>query len=291
MCNVNTRTARDSITNIVNFAELNLNLISGSTFADAACSYSDRLKKINREIESMPDGNLHIKQINNKYYFGRIVNKKESGITGDCNLVSALARKKMLLESSKNLKNTICILEKAASSLRRIANCSNSVCLYNRYSESGIDPLSVFFTKEQLNWIDEPYIPSPFHRENLKYYTSGGIPVRSKSEAIFGSRLEMRGIPYRHDDLIIVTLNKDGVLTEKSYYADFKIPNFNGGISVNEHLGAFNFDTYSNNALTRLYNYVETGAVKANELFWSFDSTVNDPQKLDNLINRMLMAI
>ena len=78
---------------------------------------------------------------------------------------------------------------------------------------------------------------------------------------------------------------------EKTYYADFKIPNMRGGISVCEHLGAFNLDSYADNSLIRLNHYVETGSVQPNVLFWSFDKTVRNPEALDALINRMLLAL
>lgn len=291
MDRITARTARESIISEVNFVDVLLEIIQSTFVSDLNVFVRSETRKKKIELTDMSPGGLHIKRVNGKHYYDMRADGRDIPITRNPEQVRELARKGFIKASLSDLEKIEHILDRATKSLAVMARNSSTTRLYDRYSTAGIDPLSLVFTPQQLQWIDEPYTPNPFHSENLRYKTSGGIPMRSKSEATFGSRLEYRGIPYRSDDLILVTISEDGRIYEKSYYADFKVPNFIGGISVCEHLGAFNLDTYGDNSLIKLHNYIETGSVREEELFWSFDSTVNDPDKLDALIDRMLLPL
>lgn len=290
MSEITTRTARGSIIKSTNFAEMNLHILQKHCFDQIRESFSAEQRRKIHLLADCEQGSLHIKYVKNNYYFDKRHAGERTAISKNPKLVRSLARRRYLDSELRDLDRILNCLDRASSTLQNIAKGSSTIKLYNYYKKAGIDPLTVFFTDEQLKWIDAPYAPNPYHKEGLRYETDGYIPVRSRAEARFGSRFEARGIPYRYDDIIILELNRDGRIVEKTYYADFKIPNFRGGVSVCELLGAFQISNYSTNALEKLNHYEESGAIKPNELFWTFESTVFDNQKLDALIDRMLLA-
>ena len=123
--------------------------------------------------------------------------------------------------------------------------------------------------------------------------------MRSKSEAIIGTSLEAIGLPYRSDDLVtIISDGKSGKPFKDTYFADFKVPNFLGGITVHEHFGAFQMDKYAGNALQRLNDYhsftvieLEGRPVEDNEFTWSFESDIRNAISIRGLIRKLLLPI
>ena len=167
-----------------------------------------------------------------------------------------------------------------------------------RYADIGLDITRIIFTKEQNEWIDAPYTPNPYNVDSLKYETIGKLPVRSSSEREIGNMFEDIGLPYRSDDLVRIIRNDEhqGTPFRNTYFADFKVPNLLGGITVHEHLGAFHLENYSDNALQRLNDYHNFTVVELpgrpvgkNELTWSFESDLQGDENLKRLIARLLL--
>ena len=166
-----------------------------------------------------------------------------------------------------------------------------------RYADAGLDLSRIIFTKEQNEWIDQTFTPNPYHPEDLRYPTAGGIFTRSKSEAFIGSTLEGLGLPYRSDDLVTIIYDPRGNKPFRdTYFADFKVPNLLGGITVHEHLGAFQMESYSENALKRLNDYhnfticeLSGRPVKTDEFTWSFESDLRSEKMTTRLIRKILL--
>ena len=115
-----------------------------------------------------------------------------------------------------------------------------------------------------------------------------GLPAREALEAI--------GLPYRSDDLVTIHSEFDDAPFRDNYFADFKIPNFCGGITIHEHLGALHLKDYPDNSLKRLNDYhnfsiyeLPDRPVKHSEITWSFEPDIRDPKLLRSVIRRILL--
>ncbi len=163
--------------------------------------------------------------------------------------------------------------------------------------DAGLDLTRILFTPEQVEWINTPYNPNPYYPEDLKHPTSAGLLTRSKSEAKIGSISEGYGLPFRYDDFTRILYDPLGDRPSRdSVYSDFKYPNLCGGITVHEHLGAFQMDRYGNNALMRLNDYHNFEVIELpgrpvtySEFTWSFESDLWGETRIRKLFRRILL--
>lgn len=295
------RTARDTIYNPDGIRKLSFLRTTSQFIRQVLSLDSEEVESMKRELSVLENGRLHIhsKAGRGKYFFGAYSSETgiETGITDDMDRVHILARRAFL---EMKIKQTEINMHR----ISRVLNSIESTCeevkfeqKLRRYSESNLDLCKVIFTKEQNEWIDSPYSPNPFHTEDLKYSTAGNVPVRSKSESRLGSALESMGIPYRYDDIVNIgrSTGNTGPFRD-SYFADFKLPNLCGGITIHEHLGAFNLRHYADNSLKRLNDYHNSEIyelpgkrVSHEEFTWSFENDVHNINCLHALIMRMLL--
>ena len=105
------------------------------------------------------------------------------------------------------------------------------------------------------------------------------------------------GLPYRYDDLVSIISDGRGLQPYKdNYFADFKVPNLFGGITIHEHFGAFQIDNYADNSLRRLHDYQTFSVVELpgrplslDEFTWSFENEVTLQDDLDNIVLKMIL--
>ena len=113
------------------------------------------------------------------------------------------------------------------------------------------------------SWINEPYVrnPTPFQEE---HYTNAKVKMRSKSEAMIGSRLEDRGIIYKTEMGIKIG--------GKYIYPDFVIliPKFRV-IVIWEHFGLVDNRDYMYDNLGRLIDYGKSGFQLGVNLFLTYE--------------------
>ena len=225
--------------------------------------------------------------------------QKTATITDDLDEVYILARR-MFLENRVeairgHMRRLSAVLQNAEGARKELLLRKK----LRKYNAAGLDLSRILFTKEQNEWISAPYTPNPYHPEDLKYPTNGGLMTRSKSEAKIGSTLEMIGLPYRFDDLVNIFSERTGERPfRNNYFADFKVPNLLGGITVHEHLGAMHLEKYSDNALKRLNDYrnfkvreLPSRIVKPEEFTWSLEADIHDTVQFQRIINRMLLPL
>ena len=127
--------------------------------------------------------------------------------------------------------------------------------------------------------------------------------MRSKSETRIGNRAEYYGLPFRYDDYVAMHDPKGKQFHSQGespfrdfYFADFKFPNLFGGITIHEHIGAFQIENYGEGSLKRLNDYhnfriveLEGKAVKHEEITWSFENDVLNAKTIDKLLARILL--
>ena len=296
------RSARDTIVNPSGLGQLEFLRITCNSVSSAIRADRSDLDSMRQEIVLMEKASMYIRSKRNRHYFSAVPegSSREIAITGDRDRIHLLARRKYLSERVEATETHLRRLQKVLSSCEGALHESRLRSRFQRYSDAGLDLSRIIFTREQNDWIDEPYSPNPYYLESLKNKTDHGIPVRSYSEAQLGSFLESLGLPFRCDDLVrIHTEPGAGPGTgpfRENYFADFKIPNLCGGITIHEHLGAFHLEDYPDKSLKRLNDYhnftiyeLPGRQVKHSEITWSFEPDIYDEALLQALIRRILL--
>lgn len=300
------RTARDTIQDSSGLVQINFLQLVWDLLQDVINMNNHEIDVMKQELAVIENSGLHIDNSHeSSYYRSRNkVTRTRVSITDDLDRVHLLARRKYL-------ENRIEAAELTSAKMSRIITAKGLVRLdqkllqeLKKYINSGLDIMQFIFTKEQVEWINSPYTPNPFHLDSLKQKTAGNIPMRSNAEAKLGSYIESTGLPYRADDIVLIQSNIHNLSNAKpdatphrdSYFADFKIPNLLGGITVHEHLGAFYIDNYGDNSLKRLNDYhnftvieIPGRPVTDREFTWSFASDLANEQTLRALLGRMLL--
>lgn len=114
------------------------------------------------------------------------------------------------------------------------------------------------------DWIRQPYHRNPAAIE-IPHYTAGGILVRSKSEAMIGTRLEARRVLYRPEPPIWTGT--------RNVYPDFEIFHAKRRRLVYwEHLGKIDEEGYIFSNLRKLEEYAKCGLVLGKNLFITYES-------------------
>ena len=293
------RTARDTL--FVNTGAIQHNFLKTlSGFLKRAIDIEKKtLNPMKQELSLLEDYKLHIHRRNGRVTFGCVQagDTRETGITKDVDRVHELARCAYLRDCIRASDLHIKRMERVRDSADSAFLESQLIAKLGKYADAGLDICRIIFTQEQNEWLDEAYTPNPFHQDNLKYTTPGGIPMRSKSEVRIGSYLEDMGLPYRYDDLVRITSDGRGPQPYKdNYFADFKVPNLLGGITIHEHFGAFQIDNYADNSLRRLNDYHSFPVVelpgrplRSDEFTWSFENEVTHQDDLDIILLKMIM--
>ena len=295
------RTARDAARNCRGLSQYSFLQLTSELLRDTIRREQGVLDSMKQELALCEAGQLRIRKKGEKCYFGykERGSERESSISGEPERIQNLARRGILTSSIKALEHRLKMLERVAGNSEEAYYDFQMKKRLERFANAEIDLSHLLFTKEQNEWIDEPYTPNPYNRDSLTMQTSSGIWVRSKSEAIIGTSLEVIGLPYRSDDLVrIITDGNKGAPFKDTYFADFKTPNFLGGITVHEHLGAFQIDHYADNALQRLNDYhgftvieIKGRPVASNEFTWSFESDISDAESIKRLIRKLLLPL
>ena len=305
--NVALRTARDTIVNPAGMAQIELLRITSGLIRTAASRDAAESKAIRKELSVMEASRLHIRKAEKGFRFAAYPEEpsarqragkdtREIGISQDQARVHMLARRAYLLQRLSMIENNQRRLQKILSSCDSARSELRLQKDLKRYCEAGLDLSRILFTKEQNEWIDRPYSPNPYYKESLKQNTKHGVPVRSLSEATLGSFLESVGLPFRTDDLVEIHSEYGVQPFRENYFADFKVPNLCGGITIHEHLGALHLQDYPDNSLKRLNDYhnhvvyeLPGRQVKHSEFTWSFEYDLVDTGSMEALLRRMLL--
>ena len=299
------RTARETIAKEDNLMKVDLFRSTSNILRKIVDSDTKELEETRQELALIETVPLRIHKRYNRYVFGIVPEGKsnEQGITKDQERIYRLARRDYIKSRETIIELRLKKVKSIIDSFDEIAYERRTARKLNRFSEAGIALTHILFTKEQNEWIDQPYNPNPYRQENMIHSTTNGMYMRSGAEATIGSRLELIGLPYRYDDFIEIGTDPrakaygagDAPFRE-SYFADFKVPNLLGGITVHEHFGAFNIQNYGDSSLKRLNDYHNFGAieipgrpVKHSEFTWSFENDVRNAKALDRLIAKMLL--
>ena len=235
-------------------------------------SMQSELSKINRELAKAPNGSLNAIKTTEGYKYYRIESDhctiKRSYIKKEnIKLAVALAKKRYNKIRKKEIEQELASIK---SQKKSTPNKSSQDILYNTpgYSELLQPIINPQYFKVQ-NWLSQPYVHNDKFMEALKYKTSAGITVRSKSETLIVRVLYDYHIPFRYE----CGLDINGI----TYFPDFTIykPIQNQEI-IWEHFGMMDNPEYRFNAMSKINNYIDNGYVPGYNLICTYE-TINQP--------------
>ena len=123
----------------------------------------------------------------------------------------------------------------------------------------------------------------PFYADGLAHCTSKGLKVRSKSESIIATLLDMNGIEYRYEAPL--------TLGDHTFYPDFTIlrPS-DRKLFYWEHFGMMSNQAYHEQAFKKLNAYIQHGLMPWDRLIATFESNEDafDAQQIDKTIKILL---
>jgi len=241
----------------------------------------EELRAIDEEFKTLPPG--YLAKRGKFYYHGGIA--KEIGITKNPTLIQELCRKKIIIRRKKEIDNYI------TSSIHSIKNLNTvtepALSSFQKLIESlplsyqGF-PISYFFHPSIKEWLSKPVTKNTYFPENLKYTTTNGITVRSKSELLIANLLEAHGIPYLYDSAFWIG--------SKQIYPDFIIKNpFTGKLIIWEHFGALNQPEYAEKMIRKMTLYQKYGYLPFENFIYTFESDIEIPHRLQGLIESIIL--
>lgn len=148
----------------------------------------------------------------------------------------------------------------------------------------GLQGIDVFLESDinVSEWINEKYQCNQMEYAGV-HFTAAGVRCRSKSEAMIGTRLEMRGILYRMEPEI--------ELKYRTVYPDFEmLIEDTRMIKYWEHFGMIDDPVYVKKCIVKLKEYSECGFRLGDNLFITYE-TQDQPLtmvEIDATIDRII---
>ena len=248
-----------------------------------------------KELATMPNGNLHLDRFEGKTYFKRTIDGRRRGISQDEKLIYRLARKRylqILLGDQQEVMRRIHDISDPrfrAASLRKRKR-SGVEKLLERYGKAGLTILRITCSEKHYQWTVAQYRRNTQNPEELKFETYSGIKVRSKSEQSIGNSLEIQGIPYRYEMEIRVKadwmegINGMDFSGYKNYYPDFVILTTTGEIIIWEHLGRADLEKYREHNMQKIAAYRQCGVCDDDHLILTFEIDMKKTETVERLI-------
>ena len=265
------------------FGERGPNMLITS-LKNALCSRYDSLTKLiescQKYLSGCPDGRLRIKRQDKwlSYYLVTDNKNKLGTIIKDNSSIKALAQKSYLQDLVKSAQSEL----KALQPLIKRYEDATFEDVYPALSQDRKDLIQPYITPDDEyieQWINKPYTPKGFKEGTPVYMTMKGDRVRSKSEQIIADRLYTNNIPYKYECPIRID--------DMIYHPDFTILRMRDRkILYYEHCGRMDNANYANDMVTRFNNYHLNGITLGDNLFATFESSINplDVRIVDKLI-------
>ena len=235
------------------------------------------LKDMNEELDSLHGGMLNIRQNNGAYFYVERKDGHQKGITRDMHRVQQLARKSLLIEELKILKQEIKIIKNANSKLSAIDR-TGTEALIKKLSVIGSSDFK--YNEAELRWIRNKGSHNPHKKEFLRYKTYDGVMTRSKSERFIGNFLEEKNLIYMYEPELVIG--------GRLIYPDFMILCPNGRVVIWEHCGLMDQEDYYNKMNKRISEYRKGGYVQHDNLICTYEEDLDSIETLENIYRRFL---
>ena len=163
-----------------------------------------QLMQINRELQHLPGGSLHIRKRNGRIFVCEYSNGREKSITREKDRIYRLTRKAYLESQAKKLKEECNWLKRSIAKFRKNSFRELDEEFLRKFNF--LDLRRVCWDQKKYEWMTASYRKNSLYPENLKYATNWGIKMRSKSERTIGNKLEEYGVAYRYESLVDLDL-------------------------------------------------------------------------------------
>lgn len=136
-------------------------------------------------------------------------------------------------------------------------------------SSSYHELLSPYFkplSQELIDWQNASFDSNPKYPEQLIHQTINGIHVRSKSEYMIATHLELKKIPFRYECLLEINSH--------SFYPDFTIRHPQTGETFYwEHFGLMDDPQYCRNTFSKLQFFASNGILPSINLITTYETS------------------
>lgn len=243
-------------------------------------------------LNLLPPGRLGVKKNKNYTYYVLVdpeTKERKYIKRKDMDLVYQLKYKRLLEEAVARLEENLVWQNK----LIKHYKCFEPNAVY--------ESLPKTYHDFRLPFEDHEYLQSPESWSKAKYkknsypiekpsFTSFGLVVRSKSEALIAELLHAVGIPFRYEEEVIL-YDKNG--KTQIVYPDFSFLTPAREKIYWEHLGMWTKEAYAEKNRNRLQLYYENGIVVSNNLIITMDNPGGgvDASSINRIITGILMPL
>lgn len=247
-------------------------------FMKAAEGTKRQIEILEKELSLLKPGMMVCRKRGNKIFYSEVTADGEKGITGNKKRISEITRAEYLKKQLEILKNNNKTMEYCVKHYRD--NYYKDIINALAVKHPNLPAENILFdnSKKKQTVVREK---NPYSPENLRFATTNGVYVRSKSEREIGNALESLGIQYESDVLI--------ECDNARYYADFIITRPNGTKLVWEHFGKENDGSYMAKNSVRIKDYIKMGLRPWEDLVWTLDSDIEDSRVIRRIIQRFIL--
>lgn len=215
-----------------------------------------------RLIKTLPEGRLTAKHISGKnYYYYTLPGEKQQIYISVRNneLTEALQNRGYAEEALRRLKKNV---QAQKRMLKQYRNW-NSEDILKGLGKAYRMPMAVYNTH-----ASEYDSAMQYKTEGLIHYTSSGIKVRSKSEAVITEKLEENNVKFQYEKPLYL-YDANGEMQIR--YPDFTIYTKDGRKVFWEHFGMMMNSGYRNAAYRKLELYYDNGIIPGSNLIITED--------------------
>lgn len=241
------------------------------------------LDNLKNEYETLPAGNLYIKNKKGHYCYYLYKDSVCKGIKRDEAVLQKLIRKKILEDRIFELDINCLQLGECIKNIEyeryRMKNKRGSSTIKRIYALPNME--CFIMTPDEYKWKNEEYKSNQYKTEYLKYQTENGVKLRSKSEKIIADKLEKYSILYRYEP--------EFQMGSTIYYPDFVIRRKDGRMIIWEHLGIMDNKDYNYKAWRKIELYRAAGFYQHSNLICTFESDIEKADRIDEIIKRFIL--
>lgn len=271
---------------------------SGTTLLQTSLQFSgDSIRRelavIEKELASLPEGYLSLNRKYGKTYFVETSDGGRRGITRDQDKVFLLARKKYLLLRKALLLSDLSSIQSIGASAD---NARPSIIkILNEFAKADLDVYHITLTPEQRSWMLAPYQTNTYRPEDLKFSTSTGKKVRSKSERTIADQLALYGLAFRYEQAFEFDVSSlEGISGTRrgkyrTYYPDFTIMKPSGELILWEHFGLLDLPDYRSASFEKLFVYRQLGNIPDRNMIFTVEADLTDISKVNEIIERRII--
>lgn len=233
-----------------------------------------KLGVLHEELKSLENahfGKLNLRKKGERYFFWEYSHGRQHGITRDENRIYSMARRDYLRLYLSDLRKDN--FEEWREGLDK---------LLHSFATAGLELSRITLTEKQYNWACHPQSRKPDRKDALRYKTTNGVLVRSKSEQFIGNLLESFGIPYRYEPELRIG--------NRIFHPDFVIMTVDGRKIILEHFGRMDLKEYASATIDRLMAYSFHGLALQRDVFISFEPDVRSREAFLPILYSLLTA-